>query len=94
MGISYRACREDRSFKKINGKLCEYMKIPDKSSIKLEAASDISPGAKRITRGWQFGIFSNDTVMMLTLFLQNEPDNCISVEIPGTFRKGNFSHSS
>ena len=90
MGISYRACREDRDFKKINGKLCEYMKIPDKSSITLEAASDISPGAKRITRGWQFGIFSNDTVMMLTLFLQNEPDNCISVEIPGTFRKGNF----
>ena len=33
------------------------MKIPDKTSITLRKASEISMGAKKITHGWQFGIF-------------------------------------
>ena len=68
MGVSYGACREDRGIKKIIGKLCEYMKIPDKASVTLRKASDVIPGAEKITNGWQFGIFSDAAVLSLTIF--------------------------
>ena len=53
------------------------MKIPDKASITLRKASEISMGAKKITHGWQFGIFSDDEVPFpysahISAQLQNE----------------------
>ena len=88
MGVSYGACREDRGIKKIIGKLCEYMKIPDKASVTLRKASDVIPGAEKITNGWQFGIFSDAAVLSLTIFECGEPDGGMTIEIPQEFKCG------
>ena len=64
------------------------MKIPDKTSITLRKASEISMGAKKITHGWQFGIFSDDTELPLTLFKSTEPENGTVIHIPRTYKHG------
>lgn len=64
------------------------MKVPDKASITLRNAPDISLGVKKITQGWQFGIFSDDTVLSLTFFERGEQNNGISIEVPQKFRCG------
>ena len=64
------------------------MKIPDKTSITLRKASEISMGAKKITNGWQFGIFSDDVVLSLTIFECGEPDGGMTIEIPQEFKCG------
>ena len=64
------------------------MKIPDKASITLRKASEISMGAKKITHGWQFGIFSDDEVLSLTIFECGEPDGGMTIEIPQEFKCG------
>ena len=50
------------------------MKIPEKASITLKDAPDIRLGVKRTEYGWQFGIFSDDAELLLTLFDKNTPD--------------------
>ena len=64
------------------------MKIPDKASITLRKASEISMGAKKITHGWQFGIFSDAAVLSLTIFECGEPDGGRTIEIPQEFKCG------
>ena len=64
------------------------MKIPDKTSITLRKASEISMGAKKITNGWQFGIFSDDVVLSLTIFECGEPYGGMTIEIPQEFKCG------
>ena len=64
------------------------MKIPDKTSITLRKASEISMGAKKITHGWQFGIFSDDTELRLILFKSTEPENGTEIHIPRTYKHG------
>ena len=64
------------------------MKIPDKTSITLRKASEISMGAKKITHGWQFGIFSDDTELPLILFKSTEPENGTEIHIPRTYKHG------
>ena len=64
------------------------MKIPDKASVTLRKASDVIPGAEKITNGWQFGIFSDAAVLSLTIFECGEPDGGMTIEIPQEFKCG------
>ena len=65
-----------------------YMKIPEKASITLKDAPDIRLGVKRTEYGWQFGIFSDDAELLLTLFDKNTPDAGVCIEVPPDFRRG------
>ena len=64
------------------------MKIPEKASITLKDAPDIRLGVKRTEYGWQFGIFSDDAELLLTLFDKNTPDAGVCIEVPPDFRRG------
>ena len=64
------------------------MKIPEKASITLKDAPDIRLGVKRTEYGWQFGIFSDDAELLLTLFDKNTPDAGVNIEVTSDFRRG------
>ena len=64
------------------------MKIPDKASVTLRKATDVIPGAEKITNGWQFGIFSDAAVLSLTIFECGEPYGGMTIEIPQEFKCG------
>ena len=64
------------------------MKIPEKASITLKDAPDIRLGVKRTEYGWQFGIFSEDETLQITLFDKDKPDEYVRIEAGDSFRTG------
>lgn len=62
------------------------MELPDKESIKISKASYTRLGTEKNERGWQCGIYSDETPLRLTIFDRSEPMERLEVEIPDNYR--------